>query len=66
MGLRKQQLKEHPQAVDAQCSTVHEQLASPGVSSSVFVICELEIQEKTLQNGRAKGQSAQYVKAPDH
>lgn len=42
-------------ALVAACFTVHEQLASPGVSSSVCVICELEIQEKSLQNGRAEG-----------
>lgn len=53
-------------ALGAPCFTVHEQWASPGVSSSVCVICELEIREKSWQNGRAAGQPAQYVKTSDH
>lgn len=42
-------------AVDVQWSAVHEQLASPGVSASVSVICELEIREKSVQNGGVEG-----------
>lgn len=42
-------------AFGAPCFTVHEQLASPGVSSTLCVICDLEIQEKSWQNGRAEG-----------
>lgn len=42
-------------AVEVQWSAVHEQLASPGVSASVAVLCELGIPEKSVQDGGVEG-----------
>lgn len=42
-------------AADVQWCAAREQLTSPGVSASVSVLCELEIQEKSVQNGGVEG-----------